>query len=68
MLAVVHFLIISVKHSLQVKHESGIAIVQLLHCFQDESASMHPGQQDCSALGPRPQFFNLLRIVTSGNI
>ena len=68
MLAVVHFLIITVKHSLHVKHESGIAIVQLLHCLQDESASMHPGQQDCSALGPRPQFFNLLRIVTSGNI
>ena len=42
MLAVVHFLIISVKHSLQVKHESGIAIVQLLHCFQNESTSMHP--------------------------
>ena len=44
MLAVVHFLIISVKHSLHVKHESGIAIVQLLHCIQDESASKHPGQ------------------------
>ena len=44
MLAVVHFLIISVKHSLQVKHESGIAIVQLLHCLQDESASMHPNR------------------------
>ena len=28
---------------------------------------MHPGQKDCSALGPRP-VFNLLRIVTSGNI
>ena len=44
MLAVVHFLIISVKHSLQVKHESGIATVQSLHCLQDESASKHPGQ------------------------
>ena len=66
-MALVHFLFIPVKCSLQVKHESGIAIVQLLHCLQDESASMHPGQQDCSALGPRP-VFNLLRIVTSGNI
>ena len=44
MLALVHFLIIPVKRSLQVKHESGVATVQLLHCLQDESASMHPGQ------------------------
>ena len=43
MLALVHFLIIPLKRSLQVKHESGIAIVQLLHCFQNESKSMHPG-------------------------
>ena len=44
MLAVVHFLIISVKHSVQIKHESGIAIVQLLHCLHDESAIKHLGQ------------------------